>query len=208
MINITLEEVNQWGKMSCTNWNNNRISRRFYRAKYRDVAMKYWATEEHQRLVTLYKSGIWTINTYPWPYSDPEFGHWDEDDSDKGYSLISDQSNCVIKYATSYVAYKIFEETGVWPQKKTHERLDAKRWVQFLSEAGYNTIVDKPEKGNRYVGVNPNKGEWGSVVWFETYIQEISGHSKEPKIVVSTYSHKQHRWLYVDPNKYTWVKIS
>ena len=142
------------------------------------------------------------MNTYIWPYNDPCFANWPEDDSAKGYNLISDQSDCVVKYATSYVAYKIFEETGTWPRKTSSERLDAKRWVQFLDEAGYEKVVDRPENGHRYVGVKPEEGEWGIVVWFEKAIFD------EDAAIVSTYNKKTYENRFVPFSDYIWVQIN
>ncbi len=197
-----LEEVNKFAKRSCPAWNDFRLSRRRNRNKYRDAALEYYNSDQHQKLVSEYKSGEYWLNTYPWPYKDPSFANWPEDGSKKGYNLISDQSGCVVKYATSYVAYKIFEEVGEWPQKTSSERLDAKRWVQFLSEAGYKELVDRPEDGHHYVGVKPDEGEWGVVVWFEKAIFD------DDAAIVSTYSQKSFETRFVPFSDFTWVRIN
>ena len=211
----TLEEMNEWAMKSCPRWNKNKLRRRAYRKAYREAAEHYWETSPvSQMLHAAYESGE-CVDTYPWPYRDPDFANWEEDDSDDGYSLISDQSGCVIKYATSYCAWKIFEATGTWPQKTSSERLDAKRWVQFLAEAGYTEIVGVPQNGHRYIGIKPDEGEWGLVVWFESddnsakYLKDYQGvdTSEAPMIFVSSYVDKKHKAWRVKPEDFTWVKI-
>ena len=199
---VTLEEVNKMAMKSCPRWNSLKHDRRLYKAKYQGIAEAYWNSPEHQEIIQQSKDG-WIVNTYPWPYSDPGFANWEEDCSDEGYSLVSDQSGCIIKYSTSYVAWKIFEATGKWPQKTTAKRLEARKWLQFLREAGYKIIVNKPEPNGKYVGVNPYVGKWGIVVWYEftepgTPIEEAC---------VSTYENKQFTIKYIRTSEYTWVKI-
>ena len=140
-------------------------------------------------------------NTYPWPFSDEDFANWDEDDSPENYSLISDPSGCVVKYATSYCAWKIYEVTGTWPQRKTHIRMDAKNWQLFLGEAGYNEVVELPTAPGRYVGINPDEGEFGMVVWYE-------GDAVVPGLVViSTYKNKKFYVGTDETTAYKWIKI-
>lgn len=207
--------VNQWAKLSCPRWNQggdsdrslklHAQSRRFFRKLYRKAAENYWKSGKGRKATEEYKNGKRNLNTYPWPYVDPKFASWPEDDSNGGYNLISDQSNCVVRYATSYVAWKIFEETGTWPQKKSNRRLDAKRWVQFLAEAGYTEIVNPPLKnGHHYVGVDPTAGIYGSVVWFEeTIIDFTSGIAN-----ISTYRDRKYDFFPVRVDDYAWVKIN
>ncbi len=164
--------------------------------------MDYFYSEQHQKLVARYKSGQYWLNTYIFPYCDPEFGNWPESDDPKTYSLITDQSNFVVRYATSYVAYKIFEEVGSWPQRKTLKRFDAKIWVEFLAEAGYTEIVDRPEAGHRYVGIKPDEGEWGIVVWLEKVVFE------EDAAIVSTYNNNKYENRFVPLSDYIWVKVA
>ena len=202
----TLKEVNTWAKKSCPRWNSGfpkyfrKFLRRYYRKKYRDAALERYYSNGHQDLVRRYKSGEKMLNTYPYPYSDERFADWEEDDSKRGYSLISDQSGCVVKYATSYVAYKIFEETGVWPQKKTSRRLDAKKWDQFLAEAGYDKGVLAPKSGHHYVGIKPDEGEFGLVVWFE----EVDDNDY---VDISTYYDKAYFFGSAKIKDFKWVEI-
>lgn len=197
-----IDVVNTWAKKSCPAWNGNKVSRRLYRQKYRNAARDFWESPEHQRQIAQYKECKEWLNTYPWPYCDPHFADWEEDDDAKHYTLITDQSNCVVRYATSYVAWKIFEETGIWPQKTSNTRLDAKNWVQFLAEAGYTKVVERPKDCRHYVGIKPDEGEWGIVVWFER-----EAFFKEDYAVVSTYINKEHRVGSVFIYEFTWVEI-
>ncbi|MBR3248482.1 hypothetical protein IKF89_00405 [Candidatus Saccharibacteria bacterium] len=199
---VTIEQVNEWARLSCPKWNKNKLSRRHYRAKYRNAAKEYWESPEGQRITEFYKYDGYLgtgTNTYPWPYREPDFANWAEDGSDDGYNLISDQSGCVIKYATSYCAWKIFEATGTWPQKTSSERLDAKRWLQFLAEAGYAKVVNHPTNNHHYVGINPDEGEWGIVVWFEC--DDIF--TLKPNILVSSYINKKYQIWYANSDDYT-----
>lgn len=197
-----LKQVNEWAMKSCPKWNPNVFSRRKYRKKYREAAQECWESPEWQRLIRDYKAGQRQLNTYPWPYADPKFADWEEDDSRKGYNLISDQSGCVIKHSTSYCAWKIFEATGQWPQKLTDQRLDAKNWQRFLAEAGYPKVVERLSRNHCYVGIKPDEGEFGLVVWAESIELAIGG------VNVSTYVDRQYKFMTVDSRLYTWVEIS
>lgn len=198
----TLERVNSWAQKSCTKWNKNRLSRIFFRRRYRKVAKKYWKSPDHRRLIARYQEGARYINTYPWPYKDPGFANWEENDTSTDYSLISDQSGCAIRYSTSYCAWKIFEATGTWPRKKSTKRLDAKHWQQFLAEAGYTNVVTEIDPSHYYVGIHPNEGEWGIVVWYEAHID-----NSQQNICVSSYIDHRHRLWRAKVSDFTWIKI-
>ncbi|MBQ6486718.1 hypothetical protein IJI76_03310 [Candidatus Saccharibacteria bacterium] len=216
---VTIDTINYWAKMSCPAWNSSKhpnslfsrlignkihqVSRRHYRKLYRKAAEDWWMGTTGRQTIAQYKSGYHGVNTYPYPYCDNRFADWPESDNPKTYNLISDQSGCVIKYATSYVAWKIFEETGRWPQKRTAERLDAKRWKQFLSEAGYMATTRQLLSGHHYVGVNPKKGEFGLVVWFEGIDEDLPNHVK-----ISTYYNHEHLFSSVVAHEYEWVIIN
>lgn len=197
-----LEKANKHAKLSCSKWNKCRFTRRIHRAAYRKMAEKYWHSADHQIKMELYLSGRHEINTYPWPYSDKGFANWPESDQSDDYTLISDQSGCVVKYATSYCAWKIYEATGEWPTKKSNVRLDAKNWIQFLAEAGYTKQVSgvSLRNGAHYVGIDPNRGEWGVVVWFEA----IQG----DRLEYSTYYNKQYYYGLGFAKDFEWVEIS
>ncbi|MBR2709140.1 hypothetical protein IKE98_02325 [Candidatus Saccharibacteria bacterium] len=196
---MNLRIANMWAKYSCPEWNKIRILRKFCRLRYQKTAERYWMSPEGSQLTRRYKAGE-VIDTYPKPYCLQGFANWPEKGDKKNYNLISDQSLCVIKYPTSYCAWKIFEETGTWPRKTSSERLDAKRWVQFLQEAGYSKVVDHPSEGHRYVGVNPDIGEWGLVVWLEEK-------HKKGKVLVSSYVKKRYKKWWVKEKDFTWVLI-
>jgi hypothetical protein len=193
-----LELANHYARLSCPKWNRaedvveDKILGWMYRHSRRKNRKKYQA---------MIIPGEGT-NTYPWPFSDPNFANWEEDDSSENYSLVSDPSGCVIKYATSYCAWKIYETTGRWPQRKTHVRMDAKNWRFFLKEAGYGEIVAHPSIGGKFVGINPRIGEYGFVVWYE-------GESKDMgEVVVSSYKNKEFFFGTVNFAEYDWIKIA
>ena len=209
---LSLDEINHWARMSCTRWNKRsgffgKISRWWHREKYRKAAKRTCASPKHQVEVSRYKGGDYERNTYPWPYSAPRFADWSESDDPKDYSLISDQSGCVVKNATSYVAYKISELTGEWPERMVKKRYDAWDWLIFLAQAGYVDTTFEPLPGHHYVGIlndtaeNRSLYEWGLVVWAEK-IPDDGG-----PIKVSTYMDKAHKMLTVGADEYTWVEI-
>jgi len=192
-----LDLANYHARLSCPKWNRAETT---LENKVFGVFHK-WSRRSHRRKYRAMLIPGQGANTYPWPFSDEGFANWDEDDSPESYSLVSDPSGCVVKYATSYCAWKIYEVTGTWPQRKTHIRMDAKNWQQFLGEAGYNEVVEFPAIGGRYVGINPDEGEFGVVVWYE-------GDAVVPGLVViSTYKNKK---FYIGTDKiaaYKWIKI-
>ena len=210
-------KLNHYAQMSCSKWNNSKnpnswfcilfsqyfygLSRRRFRAKYRNMIKKRWERPEYQNLIRYYKNGRKDLNTYP--YDIVDFAYWPEDSNVNSYSLVSDQSGCVIRHSPSYVAWKIFEETGEWPQKKTKDRLDAKRWKQFLYEAGYEQVATYLKTGHHYVGINPKDGEFGIVVWFE---------ERDPDgaewVKISTYRNGSHVFSSVRKEDYEWIQIN
>ncbi len=142
------------------------------------------------------------LDTYPWPYSDPDFAAWPEDDgivapgepaTDRGYTLISDPIGFVIRRPTSYCAWKIYEATGELLQHPKHRRCDAKDWLTLLAKNGYNEIVLETalRDGMNYVGVIPKYGEHGLVVWFERCGTRqcigMPGGARNTSPIVSTY---------------------
>ena len=214
--------LNRWAKLSCPKWNRGKVkilgvpvtepihkaSRRFFRELYRESARKFWESPEGKRRSYQYKHGLYHVDTYPHPYALATFGNWEEDSSNEEYSLLSDQSDFILKHCTSYCAWKIFEETGKWPQRKTHDKIfHAKYWREFLQEAGYETITPFPLDGHHYVGIKPHDyGEFGEVVWFEKTVQLKN--DLPNKLLVSTYTDKKYRIAYVDASQYLWIQIS
>lgn len=148
------------------------------------------------------------VNTYPRPYSDPNFAPWEEDDREESYTLITDPANFVIRRSTSYVAWKIFELTGRWPLERGNEGkiFHAKYWQEFLRLNGCDKIVTQPERGHYYVGIIPSEGEFGQVVWFEG-LSPLSC-SDLPIYTVSTYTDFKYQTNYnYDVKKAIWVEI-
>ena len=202
---VNLDVLNTWAQLSCANWSKDKLAREFYRRKCRDVASEYWTSPEHQALMKRYRNGDHSLNTYPWPYSDKNFANWPESDDEDTYSLITDPSDQIIKHSTSYCAWKIYETTGKWPRKSSKEKLDADRWLQFLAEAGYTRVLKRGKElkmFNHYVGVNPNEGESGLVVWME-----FASDPDEHWATVSSYVDKRYKVWAVDTNNYRWVLI-
>lgn len=194
-----INKANKVAKKSCAKWNKNRLSRHINRMIYRKMAEDYWCSEEHK-----IRSKMERCDTYPWPYSDPRFADWPECDDEEKYTLVSDQSGFVVKHCTSYCAWKIFEQTGEWPMRTSKERFGAKKWVKFLSEAGYTHVLKDGEplkEGSHYVGVMSRFDEAGLVVWLERI-------RNDGKIEYSTYVSKSYAYI-TTPNRQdiTWVEI-
>ena len=211
-----LQKANCYARNSCSRWNGPkneferkylgrffRLSRKWNRERYCMMARKSWTTDKHQYIIDRYKRGDININTYPWPFCHPYFADWEESDKHGDCSLVYDPSGCVVKYSTSYVAWKIFEETGRWPQKKSRTRMNADRWQLFLMEAGYAKYVRTPIKGHHYVGIDVDSGEHGIVVWFEKEAENQPGYCW-----VSTYFDKQYIFGPARINHYDWVQIN
>lgn len=187
---------------SVSAFNKSALSRRYHRWKYHQIAEREYASTRHQRKIINYFADH-RSDTYPWPYSDPKFANWPENDSRGHYTLISDPSGCVVRYSTSYCAYKIRELTGSWP--KSQRLFNAKHWVQFLIEAGYTEVLPSgviPNIADHYVGVDPKRGKYGLVVWFEGYSGNYPG-----SVQISTYLNRQYIFTVEDWRKYIWVKI-
>lgn len=207
-----LIKANHHAQMSCTRYNKRKgrlgkFSRRYHRWRYRILAKRTYFSPEHQRDVAKYRQGDFEVNTYPWPFCDPGFADWDESDESDDYSLISDPSGFVVKYATSYVAYKIYEYTGTWPQRKNRKRYDAWNWVTFLEQAGYGKTTTCLEDGEHYVGILKKAEhfkktyEWGLVIWSEKVSYD------KTRVQATTYLDKKFQIMSVNPNNYVWVKI-
>ena len=182
------------------------LSRNLHRANYRGLAEDWIRSKEHLRMVEQYLIlGDRELDTYPAAYSHPKIATWNEDDSDKNYSLISDPALFVIRHSTSYCAYKIREVMGKWPLRCLHERYDAKDWDKFLDEDQKFPLCEGgPECWGFYVGVEQDTtSEFGEVVWFEGEADKSTG-----MVLVSTYRIRHHWTLYVKPENYHWYFIS
>lgn len=206
-----LKIANLFARYSCPMWCDVWVIRGFCRKAYRWLA-------ENPKLYrrAMLRRGInpqWLnhpaqlpleVDTYPPLYADLRFAPWEEvaDPEDpKQYNLISSTGRQVIRWSTDYCSWKIFELTGERPERNLSGRFDAHDWVEFLSQAGYQTVVDHPEPGHHYVGVIPCQGEFGQVVWF--------GKADGTGYWCSTYEHFHFQTLCIkrDFRKIIWVQI-
>lgn len=192
--------ANFLAKYALPRWNKCRPLRKVCRSMLYAMCRLYaahWRSEFKDVIGT-----GWTCNTYPWPYSDPKFAPWEEDDRPETYTLVSDPAGFVIRRSTSYVAWKIFELTGRWPLERGNEGkiFHAKYWQEFLALNGYDKVVAQPEHGRHYVGIIPSEGEFGQVVWYEGVYKG--------KYMASTYLNFRHELdRNYDINQATWIEI-
>lgn len=216
---VDIAKANHYARMSCSRWCGPktkpgriflsgfyRLIRYFYRRRYRGLVFEMSQETFEEELEKTMALERLIGNTYPPPYSHPDFANWDEDDSKYNYSLVSDDSGFVVKHCTSYCAYKISECTGHWPKRKTPIKMHAKDWLMFLREAGYSDIVDGLElrDGHKYVGIDSRYGKNGLVVWFEW---EGNDRLDQEHVWVSTYREKKYIFKVVDVNRFTWIQI-
>lgn len=111
-----------------------------------------------------------------------------------------------MRRSTSYVAWKIFELTGQWPLERGNDGtvFHAKYWQEFLRLNGYTKEVEHPERGKHYVGIIPDEGEFGQVVWFEGMYGKLYA------CQVSTYTNFQYETRVFHTHgieKTTWIEI-
>ena len=202
---VLVKIANFLAKHSCSKWNSFRPTRIVCRKLYRALADIPFID------CGPYESCGNISNTYPWPYRDKRFAAWPEEKD----ALVSDSSNMVVRHATSYCAWKIRETIKWWPNipiiPKSQEHAaeiakrerphDAKYWCEFLESQGAwraATLCD----GQRYVGVNPNYGEYGLVVWFERLVDNDS-----TRALVSTYLRGAFCCRNVTIGDFTWYEI-
>lgn len=212
-----LNIANSEARKSCSNWNYwgpldstlGKFSRRRHRRKYRAIAESFAAMESCLLHTQPQLADSRKIDTYPWPYCDHNFAYWAENDDARHYTLISDPSGFAIRHSTSYCAWKICEATGHWPRRVTPRRFDAKDWLRtedyqqgFLPEAGFYSVRGVPEPGSHYVGINPEFGEFGTVVWYE------GPHPDYGYVYLSTYRNGEYFFGYDDWNSYLWVYVA
>lgn len=175
-------------------------SRQRYRDRLWEMARTFWETGERQYWVRLLKGHGDCYSTYPWPYCDPKLDDWC-----KGVdTLVYDPSGNVVKDSTSYCSWKIYELTGKWPNRKANLRVSARYWQYFLSRAGYTEIVERPENGHHYVGIEPRDGDEGMTFWFEKAIK------KSGNVVVSTYRDRHFNQEVIKKDRiqlYIWIPL-
>lgn len=104
-----------------------------------------------------------------------------------------------------YCLCKIRETTGHWP-KKTQMSLKARDWVQFLANSNFTHQVPAFRLDNQknYIGINPNVGESGIVVWFEHLYWEGT-----PKIFLEYSTYRDGEYVYEsgNPEDFLWIEI-
>lgn len=205
--------ANFFAKYSTPLWCSNALVRGGCRAVYRWLAEgKFWyyraMRQSHwvlsRRDIELAKK-FPSVDTYPPLYADKAFAPWEEiaDPEDpRRYNLISSRGGQVIRRSTSYCSWKIYELTGKYPERTIKKRFDARDWVEFLAAAGYTRIVNRPVSGHHYVGVMPDEGEFGQVIWFE---KDDHGTG----CTCSTYKNFEFTLTYLTylRNNVTWVQI-
>lgn len=155
-------------------------------------------------------------DTYPWPYSKWIFAHWEECNIPGSYTLVPDPAGFVVHHSTSYCAWKIRECTGRWPKRRQPGvTYHAKDWQAFLAENGYTKVVDSPAESllQNCVGIDPGRGEFGQVYWYEGAHLVETEHS--PVVCTgfncSTYEDRLYnlvRFSLEDAKKLIWVRIN
>ncbi len=215
---FTLEQLNNFAKQSCPRWNRSRLTRLAAREAYQRAAQEFWESPEHRNLIEDYRTDknsvhaitnaylcdhSWPVDTYPWPYCDENFAAW-ADEPLRGRVDVVDQGGFAIRTGISYCAWKIFEATGKWLEKKSSRQLYPKDWLKLLAKNGYSEIVEAPETGGDFVGVKTDfDGRVGYIVWFEF----IDDEHCIPEIWVSSYTGGRHHAWMTTKDAFTWVKI-
>lgn len=200
----SIKVINFLARNSCTRFQKVRTIRVICRKIYRQIAN----TEAKKAAEAFEPSTHGYVNTYPAVFSSPKVANWEEDDSVDGYSLVSDPSGFIIKYATSYCNWKVRELTGKWlrrPATKTHAN-DSAAWVDVLAYNGYSKLVEAPENGHHYIGVNPIIGEYGLVVWYHESTQSANG-VDTGEVLASTYQDHKYNLYHVNAADFVWVEI-
>ncbi len=228
--------ANFFAKYSTVRWNRIRVLRTLSRQAYLAIANHQMHSFEQYELSRRYAK--WTcghmINTYPGPYCDLSFAPWLEDDQlaadparrERDDALVVDRLGFVVRHSPSYCAWKIYEQTGRWLKCPAGFYWHARYWQELLTVANGFTAVPPDsslENGHHYVGILPEAGEHGLVVWFEhrTVLtrQGTLGPRTDNVILVSTYLPIEHayKWLegeygfrffqIVPDDKVVWVEI-
>lgn len=203
---ITIDRVNLWAKNSCPKWCKNKKKRDFYRL------LIHLVVRQAERLPIQLENkrhslaGEFWYNTYPWPYVSPEFADWEEIYTGEDRTLVTDESGCIVKHDTSYIAWKIRETTGYWPMETAFTKFSTLHWMRFLGNSDYKELAEKPSPGGKYVGIYP--AEMGETVafWYEA-TRMYEGLKDHKTVIVSTYRDKEFKLYRLNPSILTWVKI-
>ncbi len=204
---ITIERVNKWAKMSCPRYCSSKTKRSLCKALYLAAVETSIKTPAQAEITEETLAGKYWCDSYPWPFYLPEFANWPEHHSEKYYSLVTDHSGCIVKHDTSYIAWKIRELTGSWPEKTDLIKFTYDDWIQFLANSGYSEIRTALKRGHKYVGIyTASKQKRTIAVWYEVSKPDMDNHRDKP-IIVTTYLNKEFKALRVRPQDFTWVKI-
>lgn len=220
-----LKLANHCATMSCARWNKSRwnpktslgksiktklidkiyqFSRWCYRRKYWEMSETAWEFGGQRIWIgILQKNRRIPLNSYPWPYSSPQFARWTENADPEDCSLVFDPSGFVIRHCMSYCAWKIREITGKWPKCEVAAWIQPKNWLYYLEVLGYKEVDITPQPGYRYVGIDPFYGEHGMVFWYE-------GKTVKNGAMVSTYRNKSFdSWIIreEDTSNNIWIRI-
>lgn len=154
MSSLKISVANFFAKNSCTAWQKSRPIRKTCRKIYRFI-METGATE--------------------YPYKNPEFAPWPEDDGKDTYCLVTDSDNFVIRRSPSFIAWKIKRTIGKWPKlpipgprEEGEHAFDAKHWDEVLDYNGWVRQKRGPmDTGSFYIGILKDEGEFGQLVWLD-----------------------------------------
>lgn len=224
---VLLDLANFFAKYSCPKWNRSCFLRKVCRTGYQKLS-QIWIQRREARLRRpvrhrpprkLTSAAIEVMpedrhNTYPWPYRDERFADWVADDSLQGCSLVSDPSGFAIRHSASYCAWKIREATGRWPMQHSNsqQRFDAKNWEEFLKLNHGRRIVAGSDMSfitglYAYVGILPQQGEHGRVVWLESIYVRLREGVKHFDYLVSTYENRRYRLTEQEAAEIIWMEI-
>ncbi|MBO7720604.1 hypothetical protein J6S35_03170 [Candidatus Saccharibacteria bacterium] len=148
------------------------------------------------------------MDSYPWPYSDPEFAIWSE-----GNSQVLDHLGFPVKDCTSYCAWKIEETTSRLISKPSDlPDCSPKYWQTLLRRNGFYRVLKRPEAGYPHIGIpSPNRHIINEVVWFEGFYAGFDGIEREEdnggNIIFSTYKNKKFFHGLTMPDSFIWVQV-
>ena len=199
-------------KNSVTLFQERRLIRGICRNGYKELVDLYCVfSPKFIKQQNLAEKGV-IVDTYPWPYREPWFADWEESDNKENYSLVGDHAGFIVKHSTSYCAWKINELTRSWPDRpRCMIDCSAAHWHRLLFHNGYRNTVKRPEPGKNYIGIAPDRGLYGEVVWFEGFDDGSSVDRENDtggKIVYTTYRDKTFVVGVAPAEWYIWVEIS